>query len=273
MTIRIDTLKKIVSHDLYYALRSARGVLFLVFFAVFWLWIFTKFGHVDTGWLKSPDSSFILAWLFDAKTAQSLFTDRHPGFSLYYLIAINTAPFFVLFAASDQTANDIGGQYLRFLLPRCLRSEIYLGRFLGAVLLVWMAYAVVTLLAMLWVVVFNNASLTNVFMDALWMIVCLAIYAVPFIAMMSLSSALVGSAALSALLGIGFYFIVTIIVSVMGFQSGQLAEVVSYILPNTMKSELLLFEFGALIKAVGVNVIYMVVYFYLGWLIFSRRDI
>ncbi|MFV0543666.1 MAG: hypothetical protein ACK5L8_08275 [Marinicella pacifica] len=273
MTLRIGTLKKIVSHDLYYALRSARGVLFLVFFAVFWLWIFTKFGHVDTGWLKSPDSSFILAWLFDAKTAQSLFTERHPGFSLYYLIAINTAPFFVLFAASDQTANDIGGQYLRFLLPRCLRSEIYLGRFIGAVLLVWMAYAVVTLLAMFWVVMFNNASLTNVFMDALWMIVCLAVYAVPFIAMMSLSSALVGSAALSALLGIGFYFIVTIIVSIMGFQSDQLADAVSYILPNTMKSELLLFEFGGLLKAVIVNGIYTAVYLYAGWMIFSRRDI
>jgi hypothetical protein len=273
MLFRIDTLKKIVSHDLYYALRSARGVLFLVFFAVFWLWIFTKFGHVNTQWLKSPDSSFILAWLFDAKTAQSLFTDRHPGFSLYYLIAINTAPFFVLFAASDQTANDIGGQYLRFLLPRCLRSEIYLGRFIGAVLLVWMAYAVVTLLAMLWVVVFNDASLTAVFMDALWMILCLAIYAVPFIAMMSLCSALVGSAALSALLGLGFYFIVTIIVSVLGFQSDQLAHVVSFILPNTTKSDLLLFELLPLMKAIGINIVYTSIYFYLGWLIFSRRDI
>ena len=131
----------------------------------------------------------------------------------------------------------------------------------------------VTLLARLWVVALNDAKLTEVFFDALWMIVCLAVYAVPFVAMMSLSSALVGSAALSALLGIGFYFIVTIIVSVMGFQSDQLADVVSYILPNTMKSELLLFEFGGLLKAVIVNGIYTAVYLYAGWMIFSRRDI
>ncbi len=273
MTIRAHTLKKIISHDLFYALRSPRGILFLVFFAVFWLWIFSKFGQIDTQWLKDPNSSFMLSWLFDHKTAQALFTDRHPGFSVFYLIAINTAPFFVLFAASDQTANDIGSKYLRFLLPRCNRGEIYLGRFLGCVLLVWAAYFIVSIIALFWVVLVNGADFGSVFIDWMWVVLSLSLYVLPFIALMSLCSALVGSAGLSALLGLGFYFIITVIVSVLGFQSGQLADIVALILPNATKSWLLQFNGWLLLKAAIVSVIYIVIYGWLGWWLFSRRDI
>ncbi len=271
--MRSQMIRKLIVQDLYYALRSARGVLFLVFFSVFWLWVFSKFGKINTQWLSNPDGAMMLSWLFDQKTAQALFVDRHPGFSLFYLVAINTAPLFVLFAASDQTANDIGSKYLRFLLPRCQRIEIYLGRFLGCVLLVWAAYIAVSVVAALWVVLFNNANLGEIIVEWLWVVISLMVYVLPFIAFMSLCSALVGSAGLSALLGLGSYLIVVIIIGILGFRWQGAADLVAWVLPNAIKPWVLLMDVWQLIKAALVGFIYILVYGWLGWIMFSRRDI
>jgi len=271
--MRSQMIRKLIVQDLFYALRSARGVLFLVFFSVFWLWVFSKFGQVNTQWLRNPEGTMVLSWLFDAKTAQALFVDRNPAFSLFYLVAINTAPLFVLFAASDQTANDIGSKYLRFLLPRCQRSEIYLGRFFGCVLLVWAAYIAVSLIAALWVVIFNDASFSSIIIEWLWVVISLMIYVLPFIAFMSLCSALVGSAGLSALLGLGSYLIVVIIVGIMGIRWEGMADAIGWILPNAIKPWVLLMDLGALLKAIFVGGIYVLIYGWLGWLMFVRRDI
>ncbi|WP_154222933.1 ABC transporter permease [Marinicella rhabdoformis] len=273
MNIRFHTLKTIISHDLTYAFRSARGVLFLVFFAVFWLWVFSKFHLINPQWLKNPEGTMLMSWLFDQQTARSLFANRDPSFSVFYLVAMNTAPLFVLFAASDQTANDIGSKYLRFLLPRCHRNEIYLGRFIGCALLVWLAYFVISIIAVLWVSVVNEVNVMSLLSDWLWVYLSLALYVLPFIAMMSLCSALVGSAGLSALLGIGFYFIITVIVSVIGFQSESMSDVVSYILPNASKPWLLILDLPNWLKALVMNAIYVLIYGWAGWVLFSRRDI
>ena len=61
------------------------------------------------------------------------------------------------------------------------------------------------------------------------------IYVLPFIAFMSLCSALVGSAGLSALLGLGSYLIVVIIIGIVGIRYEGAAEVVGWILPNAIK--------------------------------------
>lgn len=271
--MRIHMIKRLVAQDLHYALRSARGVLFLVFFSVFWFWVFSKFGQIDTQWLRNPEGAMMLSWLFDPKTAQALFIDRHPAFSLFYLVAINTAPMFVLLAASDQTANDIGSKYLRFLLPRCQRTEIYLGRFLGCVLLVWAAYFIVSLVAALWVVLFNDASLSEIMVEWLWVVISLMVYVLPFIAFMSLCSALVGSAGLSALLGLGSYLLVVIIIGIVGIRFEGAAELVGWILPNTIKPWILLMDITQWLKSLLVAAVYVAIYGWLGWLMFSRRDI
>ena len=122
--LRLSTVWTLTRHDLYYALRSARGLLFLVFFAVFWLWLFSKMVGGAAQWLSNPEGNFIIGFLFDPQVAKSLFINRAPTLSAFFLLAVSTMPVFVLFAASDQTANDIGSKYLRFLTPRCNRLEL-----------------------------------------------------------------------------------------------------------------------------------------------------
>jgi hypothetical protein len=272
-SLRLGVVKTLVRQDLYYSLKSARGLLFLVFFGVFWFWWLWK---LSGGWaqmLANPDAGMVLSFIFDPKVAQSLFVNRAPTLSAFFLLAISTVPMFVLFAASDQTANDIGSKYLRFLTPRCNRIEIYIGRFIGAVILVAMAYTVITLCAAVISIMVDKDAFAGVLMDTPLVIVTLILYTIPFVALMSLCSVIVGSAGLSALVGISIYVTVLVIISVIGIKLPDFANAVSYLIPNATKSQFLQLSWSSTLAGAFAIPFYVAAYGYLGWMIFSKRDI
>lgn len=271
--LRFKTVKTLVKQDVYYALRSTRGLLFLVFFGVFWLWLFSKLAGGGAQWLANPEGSFIIGWLFDPEIARSLFVDRSATLSTFFLLAISTVPLFVLFAASDQTANDIGSKYLRFLTPRCNRIEIFIARFLGATLLVAGAYVLITLIASVMAVFVDDVSFSGIIADTVLIALSLIIYALPFIALMSLCSVIVGSAGLSALVGISVYVVVLLVVSVIGIKMPAVADTVSYLIPNATKSMILRLQWPSLLQVMMIVPIYILAYGLLGWRIFAKRDI
>ncbi len=271
--IRPHSVRLLVRHDLYCALRSTRGLLFLVFFGAIWLWLLWKLGQGSARWMANPEGSWLIAWLFDAEIARALFSQRAPTLSAFYLLAMSTLPMFVLFAASDQTANDIGNKYLRFLMPRCLRSELYLARLLGACVLVAGAYALIGLIALGVTLMVDDPSAAAVLPDGLLVIASLVIYALPFVALMSLCSAVVGSAALSALIGFSVYVTLGVIIAVVGIRADSAAQVLSWLLPSASKGWFLKLHWGSLPVATLLSLAYTTVYAWLGWLVFSRRDI
>lgn len=272
-SLRLATVKVLVKQDVYYALRSTRGLLFLVFFCVFWLWLFSKLAGGGAQWLANPEGNFIIGWLFDPQIARSLFVGRSATLSAFFLLAVSTLPVFVLFAASDQTANDIGSKYLRFLTPRCNRIEIFVARFLGATVLVAFAYILITLVAALMAVFVDQVSLSKVISDAVLIMLSLIVYALPFIALMSLCSVIVGSAGLSALVGISVYVVVLLIVSVIGIKMPAVADTVAYLIPNATKSLVLRLQWSSLLQVMMVVPVYILAYGFLGWRIFANRDI
>lgn len=271
--LRLSTVKVLTRQDVYYALKSARGLLFLVFFGVFWLWLFSKMTGGAAQWLANPDGNMVLGWLIDPQVARSLFVNRSASLSAFFLMAVSTVPLFVLFAASDQTANDIGSKYLRFLTPRCNRIEIFVARYLGAVILVAMAYLAITLVAMLLAWFVDKVSLTVLLTDTVLVFLSLLVYALPFIALMSLCSVIVGSAGLSALVGISVYVVVLIVVAVIRIKMPQVADVVAFLLPNATKPLVLQLQWSTLIQTILIVPLYVAFYGFLGWRIFSRRDI
>jgi len=271
--LRLSTVWTLTRHDLYYALRSARGLLFLVFFAVFWLWLFSKMVGGAAQWLSNPEGNMVIGWLFDPQVARSLFINRAPTLSAFFLLAVSTMPVFVLFAASDQTANDIGSKYLRFLTPRCNRLEIYLARFIGAVLLVAMAYVAVTLVAALISLFVDQSGKGSLLIDAVLVMVSLIVYSLPFIALMSLCSVVVGSAGLSASVGISVYVVVLLVVAILGYRMPGVADVVGYLLPNATKPWILQLQWSTWLQAVLMVPLFVLGYGYIGWRIFSKRDI
>ena len=272
-SLRLSTVKVLASQDIYYALRSTRGLLFLVFFGIFWLWLFSKLAGGGAQWLANPEGNFIIGWLFDPQIARSLFIDRSATLSAFFLLAVSTVPLFVLFAASDQTANDIGSKYLRFLTPRCNRIEIFIARYIGATLLVAGAYMLITLVAALMAAFVDQVSFFEIVSDTVLIMLSLIVYALPFIALMSLCSVVVGSAGLSALVGISVYVVVLIVVSVIGIKMPAVADAVAYLIPNATKSLILRLQWPSLLQVMMIVPIYILVYGFLGWRIFAKRDI
>ncbi len=272
-SLRISQLQVLVRQDLAYALSSARGLLFLVFFGIFWFWILYKLSGGGAQWLADPQGNVVVAWLFDAKLAQTLFQQRPPTLSLYYLLAIGSVPLFVLAAASDQTANDIGSRYLRFLIPRCNRLEVFIARFIGVLILVACAYVAVTFAAALISASTDQRSLGEVSGYALQIALALILYSVPFIALMSLCSASVGSAGLSALIGISVYALTAVVISFVSIRWPQIGELLGYLLPNHTKAQFLALGSDTLMSTGLIMPLYVLAYGGAGWLVFRNRDI
>jgi len=272
-SLRLGVVNTLVRQDIYYSLKSARGLLFLVFFGVFWFWVLWKLSSGNAQYLASPEASMVLSFLIDPKIAQALFVNRAPTLSAFFYLAMSTVPMFVLFAASDQTANDIGSKYLRFLTPRCNRIEIYLARFIGAIILVAMAYVVICLFAALISMSVDKEGITAVLADLPLVVLSLVLYTIPFVALMSLCSVIVGSAGLSALMGISIYVILLTLISVIGIKMGNVAEIISFALPNATKGLFLQLNWASAISAMMTIPLYVAAYGYLGWMIFSKRDI
>lgn len=272
-SFRPGVVKTLVSQDIYYSLKSARGLLFLVFFAVFWLWVLWKLSNGNARALASPEAGMIMSWFIDPSVASSLFVNRAPTFSAFFYLAMSTVPMFVLLASSDQTANDIGSKYLRFLTPRCNRIEIFVGRFLGSVILIGAAYIMVTVAAALLSMAVDDKGVSRVMADMPLVLISLVIYVIPFVALMSLCSVIVGSAGLSALMGISVYVVVLVLISVVRIKSPDFAHALAYIIPNSTKLQYLQLSWSKMISASLFMPAYVLVYGFLGWTIFSKRDI
>jgi len=271
--LRLSVVTTLVRQDLYYALKSARGLLFLVFFGVFWFWLLWKLSSGNAQYLANPEASFFLSYFIDPKVAQTLFVNRAPTLSAFFYLALSTVPMFVLFAASDQTANDIGSKYLRFLTPRCNRIEIFIGRFIGAVILVAIAYVAISIVAAFISISVDKNSTAMVLRDLPLIMVSLVIYTIPFVALMSLCSVIVGSAGLSALVGISIYILVLVVAAIINFKMPIASEFISYAIPNGAKSLYLQLSWGTLIQAAITVPVYVAVYGFFGWLLFTKRDI
>jgi ABC-2 type transport system permease protein len=279
-SIRVRQVGILVKQDIARTLQGAHGQLFLIFFSLFWFWmlwqssggIAQSFGktsdQIDEAWLMS----WIFSKLFDGDQ-QILFVEHPATLSFYYVLAISTMPIFALLAASNQTAGDIGSKYLRFLIPRCTRMEIYLARFIGSSLVINCAYLVMTLCAAaLSGAIDPNAGMLSVASYGLQITLSLLFYSLPFVAIMALCSASLGSASLSALTGTSIYSIVSLSVTFAAYRWPD-AIFAGYLIPSVSKSLHLSLAFIDLMTAGFIAAVFVVIFAALGWQVFNKRDI
>ncbi len=279
-SVRANQVLILIKQDIARTLQGTHGQLFLIFFAIFWFWVLWQCSGGVANSLAQTSNEFdqtwllniVFSWIFDGDQ-QVLFAQHPATLSLYYLLVISTMPLFVLLAASNQTAGDIGSKYLRFLIPRCTRTEIYVGRFLGNCISINFAYLIVTLCAaFLSLSIDNNASLINVFMYSLQITLSIVFYSLPFVAIMALCSASLGSASLSALTGSSLYSVLALIITFVSIRWPEIKNI-GYLMPSVTKSLHLSLDFGDLLSAGMVAALFVAIFSGAGWYVFQRRDI
>jgi hypothetical protein len=260
----------LIRHDLRYTLSSARGLLFLVFFALFWSWIFWKLG---AGWaerLGTAQAGFLVSWLFDSSIA-SLLQARPVTLVAYFVVAATATPLFGMLASCDQTATDLGTRHIRFLIPRVGRAEIFVARLVGAVILMSVAQLLAGMAATIVAIVVHGGQTSTASIVAYGAQVTgvLIVYSLPIVALMSLVSAGMASVGLALLVGVGGY---AVLLAVAWPLSGTAATAASFLVPSGLKPYLLRTELGPVLAACAGALGYAALYALLGWQVFRTRD-
>ncbi|HXU04185.1 MAG TPA: hypothetical protein VN903_24660 [Polyangia bacterium] len=263
----------LVRHDLRYALSSPRGLLFLVFFLLVWVWVFAKLGGGFAAKLGTPEAGFIVSYLFDKDIAR-LLVERPPALAAYLVLATTLTPLFAMLASCDQTATDLGTRRIRFLIPRVGRAEIFFARLIGAAIIIAAAQLLAGIAATIVALVVNgdgDTSTATIIGYGAQMTAFVVLYSMPIVALMSLVSAAMASVGLALLVGVGGYAILALALTWLPF-TGTLATVVSFLVPSGLKPYLLRPELGPALAASAATLAYVALYTFLGWQVFRTRD-
>lgn len=259
-------------YELAKAVVSARGVLFLVLYGIIWFWILWKLAGGSATWLAEPEGNMVASWLLDPEIARHLFVDNPPSLSAFLVLALSILPLFVLWGSGDQTASDIGNKHLRFLIPRCGRLEIYVGRFIGAVIFISLFHLIIVAAATIISSIADPGGAAASYAFGIRVAFVVILYALPFVALMAFVGALTGSAPVAVLTAISTYVIIAVFANLLSMSWPE-AEWIGYLLPSPLKSYLLTGNTSTLFAAGAGLLAYTVAYFVAGWWVFRRRDI
>jgi hypothetical protein len=260
----------VLCFDLRHGALRVRGLLFLVPFALCW-YGFLRYNQEAVDVFRRPEGFLMLSKILDEYAAKALLLDNPLLLSVFFVTALFTAPFFVLLAAHDQTASDIGSGFFRFLTSRCTRLEIFLGRYLSALAYVVIAYSVVALAATFLSVLNDGTPVIDTALYAAQIILSIMLYAAPLVAFAALTSALCSSAVGALLLAMAGY-VAVLICMWLGNDLFSAAAPLSYLLPSGLRTEL--FGGDPLLSSLAAACmpVYALVYGWVAWKTFSMRN-
>lgn len=260
----------ILLFDLRHSALRPRGLLFVVPFLMLWYPILRSFNQDVAAWFRGPDALVITATLFDAAVARALFLEHPPLLSACFLVALTAAPFFVILASHDQLASDLGNGFMRLIVTRCTRLEIFIGRFLSALLLLTAAFWAIILLAAVVSLFSEPRPAGEVLLYAAQIMLTLFVYLAPLVAFMSLISAVSGTAIGALLLGLMAYAGALIVI----WLGNSIVQGVpfAWLLPSGVKPYLFGVDPVHSSLAVTALPVYALFYGWLGWCVFRSRN-
>jgi len=270
--MNLQHVRVLTQHALHRSLRSASGILFLVLYGIIWFMIFRGMAGGYANELANPEANAIASWLTSPELARSLFVNHPPTLGFFFLVALFVTPGFVMWGAGDQTASDIGNRYLRFLIPRCGRYEIYLGRFLGAVIFTVLVQILIVVVAVVIAIFTDNVATGEILSYAVRILLALLFYTLPYVALMAALAALTGSVAIAILTATASYAVIATITGLISMR-WPWVELIGWLMPSALKNALLIGDSGSFIMALCLLLVYTAVYLVCGWYIFRQRDI
>lgn len=269
--------------------RSAQGILFFCFFALVYGWIGSKLYEINsemnqmlgaTPNIQAPEAQVALSlflelvgWLtgLEASALQDLMTKAPPVLVAFSFCAMVFAPLLSIFGSFDQTAGDMSNKHIRYLLIRTDRTSLYVGKTLGAFLVLTLANLLLGLV-LFGLSLAGGAPLGAALFHSLRIAAMLSIFALPFVSLMGLANAMTGHNALSLLVALAYYFIVWVFSSIGSWINPKF-EYVSYLFPTALKYQLMSDQLGDIAAALGQQFACTAAFFALGLFIFRRRDV
>ncbi|WP_146157224.1 ABC transporter permease [Enhygromyxa salina] len=204
---------------------------------------------------------------------RGLLREHPPVLVALFALVMLFMPLLCIILTYDQTATDIETRHVRYLLFRSDRVSIYLGKAAGALVLVSLAIALVLLIFGVFLGVRSSAleGLEGVvYLGRIWLTASL--YAVPFVALLALSSALFGRARRALTATFLYWFAVGTLSGLLSLANDGF-ERLSYLFPSVGRFSLLLDDPAAVRGTVLYLLAFSLVAGLLGLWRFRSRDL
>jgi len=210
---------------------TKRGGILLLAFAIIWLIILRYPVLSAANILNGASFGDNISAFSQSMNLQHLIDWNYGELAIYWLFAVFAFPITAVLMSSDQLASDANRGTLRFILLRCSRNQLLLGRFLGQ-LLILASLITMTLLAAFMMGFYRDSSLVMSAMDELFFVgLNLFIIGMPYIAVTSLLNIVLKSSKLSIVMII---IVVPIFHSIVSYLSTIIAplEILLLALPG-----------------------------------------
>ncbi len=214
------------------------GMVALIAFMLIWGILLLYPIKSASEFIMQPSFKELTEALFGPGSLQHLFEWPVPELAVFWLAALYLFPMFSIFIAADQFSSDKQRGSLRFLTLRVSRSSLFLGRFLGH-MLIQLALIVFTLLATIIMVTSRDISLfVPSLITCVIVMINLVIVLLPYTAAMAVLSLYANSARQASIFAIILWAIVSIIIAVINAKFPQLTGL-SMILPGSQISSMI----------------------------------
>lgn len=267
--INFSRLKELTLFDFFYSLANLKSLAFIIPYFLFWYIVFDNVTQLAVEWIHSAQGLFIASYVTeDQLLIERLFVERPATLSLYLLISVTITPLFILLAANNQYSSDASRGAFRFILTRATRTELYFSRFFAVGILVLICLFITSFWASLQAYVNGEDEILKILFYGTQTFILISFYSLPFIAFMSVVSALTRTAFGCLFTGIMLY-VLLIILSLILKEDFSYSV---YFIPSGLKHTVIDVNTENLLISIAALFCYGFIYLGLGWFIFKRRD-
>jgi len=251
---------------------TVRGLVSVLAFALVWLVLlrFVVFPLADFADDLTLAEARFISGLSGALGAQDLLAWPVPEFSVFWGLSPYLFALFSLQQTADQFAGDRARGTLRFVVLHVTRSAIFWGRFWGQMSIQAGSILAVILCVFVRVVAHDTALAVDALPLAMFVFVNLLIVVLPFVALMSLFSALAGSARQATLLAIVFW-IVLMLVGVALRQPLAASSLLQWVVPGAQIFALIQTQGWDAVALAPIPLLQTLVLLALAHWVFARR--
>lgn len=199
--------------------------------------------------------------------------EHPPVLVALFALVLLLLPIWTLVTTYDQTASDIETKHVRYLLFRSDRISLYLGKSLGAFILVAGSLALALSVLGIFLAIYSDAlsEVSGVlYLLRIW--VTAALFTIPFITVLGLFGALIGRARRTMSLTVMYWIGVNALAGILSFAIDSSLKL-EYLYPTTGRFNLLVDDLSILGPTAAYLVVFSVVALGLGILRFKSRDL
>jgi Cu-processing system permease protein len=253
-------------------LSTRRGLIALVGFLLIWIAVL-RYGILPAAALiDDAQLSGLVEIILSGLGIEDVRSWPTPELAVYWVVTLYLLPFFALMASADQTASDRSRGTLRYLVLRCSRVEIFLGRFLGQCIIMLLV-VLVTLASVLLVILFYSPSnLTPALAKTPLIVVNLVIVVAPYVALMALVSVLARSARQATLYAFIIWISVSLLVGYLQAKFGPLT-LLDWALPGSQIGQLLRLSNWDTLSFAIIPIVHTTLFLGIGAVLMRQRDL